>query len=241
MIFLKNDSHESLSRRSADLIEGALLHKPDLLLCAASGDTPTRTYQILSEKFQTAPHTFTSMRVLKLDEWVGLRTDAEGSCERYLQTRLIGPLQITPDRSFGFNADALDPSADCARIAQWLATRGPIDLCLLGIGTNGHIALNEPGGALDPHPHIVQLAESTRRHRMLAEATQLPTHGVTLGMADIMRAGRVLLLISGPTKRAAFQRLLRPEVTTDFPASLLWLHADCTVLYDAAAADVPAS
>ena len=241
MIFQKSDSHESLSRRTADLIEGALLHKPDLLLCAASGDTPTRTYQILSEKCQTAPRTFTSMRVLKLDEWVGVGSDAEGSCERYLRTHLIRPLQITSERYLGFNADALDPSADCARIAQWLEARGPMDLCLLGIGTNGHIALNEPGRALAPHPHIVQLAESTRRHGMLANAGKPPTHGVTLGVADIMRAARVLLLISGPTKRAALQRLRRPEVTTDFPASLLWLHADCTVLYDAAAADVPAS
>ncbi len=232
MNLLQHDNHEALSRNAADLIHEALSLKPDLLLCPATGATPTRTYQLLTARYVVAPRTFDSLRVLKLDEWIGLRMDEEGSCEHYLQTHLIRPLQLTSDRHTGFDAAASDRTAECARLAQWLAVHGPIDLCMLGMGTNGHIALNEPARALDPHIHVATLAESTRRHSMLAAARSAPTHGYTLGMAEIMSASRILLLVSGVTKRAALQRLLTRVVTTEFPASLLWLHPNCTVLFD---------
>jgi galactosamine-6-phosphate isomerase len=233
MNLLRHDNHEALSRDAADFIHEALSLKPDLLLCTATGATPTRTYQLLIERYLVAPRTFDSLRVLKLDEWIGLRMAEEGSCEHYLQTHLIHPLQVTPDRYAGFDAAASDRSAECARITEWLAAHGPIDLCVLGIGTNGHIALNEPAPALDPHIHVATLAETTRRHSMFAAVRSAPTHGYTLGMAEIMSASRILLLISGVTKRAALQRLLSRVVTTEFPASLLWLHPNCTVLFDA--------
>lgn len=122
MELLQHDDHEALSKRAADLIHAALLEKPDLLLCAATGATPTRTYQLLGEKQTAMPRTFEAMRVLKLDEWLGLRSDDDGSCERYLQTHLIAPLHLPPEQYAGFDASVAEPAAECARIADWLST-----------------------------------------------------------------------------------------------------------------------
>jgi len=233
MEFEQHDSYEALSRQAAAVIYDALLRKPDLLLCAATGATPTRAYQLLAEKYNAAPRAFDFLRVLKLDEWMGLQKGDDGSCERYLQRQLLGPLHVAAERYEGFDAAASDPAAECARIQQWLTAHGPIDLCLLGIGTNGHIALNEPARTLQPRAHVATLARTTRHHPMLAAAPIEPTHGFTLGVAEIMAASHILLLISGGTKRAVLRRLREREITPEFPASLLWQHGKCTVLYDA--------
>jgi galactosamine-6-phosphate isomerase len=234
--FIAHENHEVLSRHAADLIAQSMARKADLLLCAATGNSPARTYQLLAGISKDSPRLFKALRVVKLDEWIGLGAEHAGSCERFLRRYLLEPLEIGPERYAGFNGCARDSSLECARVGQWLTEHGPIDLCLLGLGINGHIALNEPGELLVPHAHVATLAETTRRHGMLATTSPAPTHGLTLGMAELMAASQILLLVSGATKRDALQQLKRREMTTRFPASLLWLHPRCTVLFDAAAA-----
>lgn len=231
-----NDHYESMSRRAVDRILAALTAKPDLLLCAAGGGSPARTYQLLAEHHQHKPAAFARLRILKLDEWGGLRMDDPGSCETQLRTTLIAPLGLTGDRCFGFNNEAAEPEAECERIRKRLAVEGPIDLCLLGLGVNGHIAMNEPAASLQPFAHVAQLTEHSLRHPMLANSKTKPTHGLTLGLAEILISHEILLLVSGASKRAPLQRLLQRDLTTEFPASLLWLHANCTVLCDREAA-----
>jgi galactosamine-6-phosphate isomerase len=230
------DSYEAMSRQAAERILAALAGKPDLLLCAAGGSTPTRTYQLLAEYHAREPSTFRSLRVLKLDEWGGIGMDAPGACEAYLQTHLIRPLGLQDGRFFGFNSSPADPEQECERIRRRLAAEGPIDLCVLGLGVNGHIALNEPAPSLQPTAHVARLAEVSLRHPMLASAKTVPTYGLTLGMAEIFTSREILLLVSGVRKRAPLQRLLRREISTAFPASFLWLHPNWTLLCDRDAA-----
>src|SRR5262249_23534578 len=127
------------------------------------------------------PHLFQSLRVVKLDEWGGLAMGEPGTCEQQLQAHLLRPLQIA-GRYLGFKSDTGSPQAECERIREALCAAGGIDLCLLGLGLNGHIAMNEPGEMFQPFAHVAQLAESTLRHPMLADAKVKPTHGLTLGM-----------------------------------------------------------
>ncbi len=224
--------YNDLSKHAAELIQDALRRKPDLLLCAATGDTPTGTYQTLAEKYRESPAAFESCRVLKLDEWGGIEMDDPGSCESYLQEQLIRPLRIEPHRYFGFQNNAIDSHEECERVGRWISGAGPMDLCVLGLGTNGHIALNEPDVFLRPTAHVAELSESTMQHPMLTHARQRPTHGLTLGLAEILASRQILLLVSGASKRAALQRLLTREITTEFPASFLWLHRNWTLLCD---------
>lgn len=204
---------------------------PSMLLCAATGETPTRTYNLLAAQLKHEQSMFDNLRILKLDEWGGLAMDDEGSCEMYLQQHLIQPLSIPEDRYIGFCSDAPDPVLECRRIQNELEKQSPIDLCVLGIGANGHLALNEPADELCPHAHVARLSEQSLKHSMLSHSRQ-PSYGMTLGMADILQSKTILLLISGAHKRDVVQRFLGGAISTRFPASLLWLHNYLTVMCD---------
>jgi galactosamine-6-phosphate isomerase len=227
--------HEQMSRRAAARIGAAVRRKPGLLLGVVTGASPTRTYEHLARMRVIEPWLFRRVRVLKLDEWLGLPPRHSASCEGYLRVNLLGPLGIPRSRYQGFAPRPKDAGADCARIARWLGRHGPIDLCVLGLGRNGHLLMNEPAAAVTPEPHVARLAASTRRHSMLEGLRTLPRRGLTLGMADILQSRTILLLVSGRPKVAPLRRMLSGRVTTRCPASLLWLHPDVTVYCDRAA------
>jgi len=229
-----------MSQEAADFICRELEQRPNLLLCVSAGSTPTRAYQLLAARYAREPGLFDQMRVLQIDEWCGLAPGSPATCHADLRTKILGPLRVTPDRYKGFRTNAPGPEAECGRIARWLAAHGPIDICVLGLGANGHVAMNEPGAAMTPHVHLAELARSSRHHAMLKTLAKKPRYGLTLGMEDILRSRRILLLVNGKRKRPALSRLMKPLITTRFPASFLWLHSDATVLCDReAAAEFP--
>src|SRR6266568_5138869 len=224
--------HEAMSRHAAALVTEEIRRRPDLLLCAAAGSTPTRTYEMLAGQQRTEPHLFDAIRVLNLDEWGGLETSHPATCESYLQKYLIRPLSLSSERYIAFRSNADDPQAECQRIQTVLEKHLPIDYCILGLGANGHLGLNEPAESLKPFAHVANLAESSLRHPMLELVNGRVVYGMTLGMAEIMQSRKVLLLVNGAHKRQQLRRLLEPEISSQFPASFLWLHPDVTLLYD---------
>ncbi len=155
--------------------------------------------------------------------------DHPGTCEIYLQEQLLHPLNIPTDRYFSFQSNAVDPQQECARVQQLLQQEGPIDLCILGLGVNGHLAFNEPGAFLHPHCHIAQLTEDSLGHSMAKDMQGVELYGLTLGMSDILAAREILLLISGPSKVEITQRLLEAKISTQLPASFLCLHSNVKV------------
>jgi galactosamine-6-phosphate isomerase len=229
------DDYESLSRQAADRMLNALGRKQDMLLCAAGGSTPLRTYELLAEHRARAPDAFRLLRVVKLDEWGGLPTEDPATCDTQLRTRLIHPLGLSDDRYLRFESDPADPEAACEQVRARLEREGPIDVCVLGLGTNGHIAMNEPAASLKPNVHVAKLTQETLGHSMLANSRKIPSFGLTLGMSEILASREILLLVSGASKREPLQRFMRREITTLFPASFLWLHPNWTLLCDRAA------
>ena len=225
-------TYAALSRRAAGLIVDELKRRPDLLLCASAGNTPTLTYQLLAAECARRPRLFRRMRVLQLDEWGGLPPDHPGSCAADLQLKLLKPAGIAPSRFHRFRGEASDPEAECGKMSRWLAANGPIDVCLLGLGKNGHVAMNEPASFLIPQAHVARLAVSSRGHSMLAGIKNKPRYGLTLGLADIMGSRKILLLVSGAAKRVILRRTLEAWISTQVPASLLRLHPHLTVLCD---------
>jgi galactosamine-6-phosphate isomerase len=228
--------YETLSRRAAELISDAVRCRPDLLLCAAAGSSPALAYGLLGQAARQDPALFGQVRVMQVDEWGGLAMADPATCETDLKTRLLAPLGITPDRYQGFRSDAGDPESECERVSQWLSRNGPIDLCVLGVGTNGHLAMNEPAEALRPGPHVACLSPSSLQHPMLAASKAVPAYGLTLGMGDLLQSRKILLLASGERKRPVLQRLREPSLNPQFPVSFLWLHPEVTVLCDGEAA-----
>ncbi|HEX2475083.1 MAG TPA: 6-phosphogluconolactonase [Lacipirellulaceae bacterium] len=227
-------NHEAVSRHAADWIVNQLRKEPSALLCLACGTTPMRTYQLLAEQGAREPELFAKCRVIKLDEWGGLPPGDTATCEAQLRSTLIEPLRLH-EQYVSFNGQSEDPKAECARISSWLLHHGPIDTCVLGLGVNGHIGFNEPDTFLEPHAHVAPLSQASLEHAMLRQTTHRPTYGLTLGMADLLQSRHVLLLVTGSTKREPLRRLLTGAITTDFPGSLLQLHQNTVVLYDAAA------
>ena len=214
------------------MITGGINKKHDLLLCAATGGSPALTYSQLAAEYKRNPGLFSQVRILKLDEWVGIPMDHPATCETYLQNHLLRPLNIDSSRYTGFESDPQDPELECGRIREIVRKEGPVDICILGLGMNGHLALNEPSESLHPGCHIAKLSEISRTHTMLDELRKKPSFGLTLGMADILGSRLILILIQGKQKRTIVKEFLSERITCSLPASFLWLHPNAVCLID---------
>ena len=223
--------YEPMSKAAAECITDVLAHKRDAVLCAAAGNSPTGLYRELARAGQKNPDLFAAVRIVKLDDWLGVPPDHPASCEHYLRITVVEPLRISSDRYLGFRPDAADPPAGMhARASGAGPTRSR--RLILGLGANGHIGLNEPASSLEVGCHVALLTAESRRHALLADVDPKPTHGVTLGVGDILRARKIVLLITGRGKERAISELLAGKLTTALPASLLALHDDVDAFID---------
>ena len=226
-----------MSLRATERVVAAAAAKSDSLLCLPTGHSPAGLYQRLVSEAESRPELFRGLRVIKLDEWLGVPASDSVSCEYFLRSRVLGPLAIDAERYTSFDSETSDPLSECARVSRELERRGPIDLCILGLGKNGHLGLNEPSPGLQPRCHVAKLTAQTREHSMFDDRKERPAHGMTLGIGDILRSRKILLLITGEGKAAATARFLEGTVTTEVPATFLWLHHDVGVLLDEATAE----
>jgi galactosamine-6-phosphate isomerase len=228
-------SYSAMSQKAADIVLPLIEAKPNLLFCAASGGSPTGFYAELAKKHQEEPEFFSQLRVVKLDEWGGLKQGSTFTSEYDVQQKFLKPLEIGEDRYLSIDAFTSDPETECKKIQGLLEINGPVDVCILGIGVNGHIALNEPAENLELGVHVAELAPSTLANGMIKTIDQPPTFGMTLGIGNIMDSKKIILFISGSGKKEAFQKLVSGKVSSHFPASLLWLHPNVEVLVDESA------
>lgn len=231
MNLVQCSNYMEMSRLAAAMVLEALSEKPDLLLCAATGSSPEGLYAELAKIAQTNKEAFSRMRVLKLDEWGGIPANHPVTCEYYLRSRLLDPLGITEKRYISFRSDPEYPDQECRRIRSLLDKEGPIDLCILGLGRNGHLGLNEPAQKLESYCHVSALSEESLRHPMIASLDNKPTYGLTLGMEEILSSGQIVMLVSGKGKIAVTRKFMEAIVSNRLPASHLWLHprTDCLV------------
>jgi galactosamine-6-phosphate isomerase len=218
---------------SSNIIVNEINLNPAMLLCTATGGSPSETYtQLVNKKDQfNAKY----LRIIKLDEWGGVPMDNEQTCEQYLQKHLVQPLQIDVNRYFAFNSNPFVPEEEVARMQGVISKQGPVDVCVLGLGMNGHIAFNEPASFLNPHCHIAELSVTSMQHPMAEEMDIKPWYGLTLGMADILQSKKIILLINGTHKKKIASDLMSGKITSSLPASFLWLHPDvyCCITIDA--------
>ena len=232
MIIEYFDNYNNMSAVAADMIHAELLVKTDLLLCAATGSSPLGTYTKLVEKYQTDASAFDSFRMIKLDEWGGIALDHPQSCQTFLNEKLLGPLKMEASRFISFDSRPVDSTAECKNVSAYLESKGPIDLCILGLGLNGHIAFNEPAPFLQANCHASALTATSMQYAMASGMDDKPTFGITLGMAEILQSKKIILLISGAGKQHIIQEFLSAKITTSLPASFLWLHPAVTCLVD---------
>lgn len=221
------ESEETMGQQAAELVLQEVKRKTNALLCTATGSSPKPLYRHLAkhDKF------FANARIIPLDEWIGL-SSTEGSCHSYINEYILQPLKIPIARYLSFNVNVKSLERECKRVQEWLNREGPIDLCILGLGKNGHLGFNEPADELQPHCHIANLTPESQGHHMISGAESKPAQGLTLGIQDILAAKKIILLVSGAHKKDATEQLLSGKITTNCPATWLWKHdnVDCLIL-----------
>jgi glucosamine-6-phosphate deaminase len=226
----------ALAKTLVAQIAATLKNTPDLVFGLPTGRTPIRLYHELG-----ALHAdFSRATTFNLDEFLGIGPDHPGSYRAFMQAHLFSRVNLRPERIHVLNGAAPDPEGECARYEQAIAAAGGIGLQLLGIGTNGHIGFNEPARELAARTHRVTLKESTRRSNAAlfgGDVGKVPKEALSMGMATILQAGRIVLVATGKSKARCVELVVNGPLTTKLPASFLQLHADVELLVDVAAAD----
>jgi glucosamine-6-phosphate deaminase len=167
--------------------------------------------------------------VFLLDEYVGIGPDDPQSFRRFLRERLLEGLPAPPQRIDAPDGLAADPETECERFEGAIRAAGGVDLAVLGLGRNGHVAFNEPGSSLGGPTHVALLAYGTR-------TDERPRMAMTMGMGTILASRACLLVAFGEAKARAAAEMIEGPVTATWPASALQLHPDATVVLDEAAA-----
>jgi galactosamine-6-phosphate isomerase len=224
-------NYEQMSQLAYDSIITELKTPSNQFICIATGNSPIGTYEKLANCYKNEPDLFKEISILKLDEWGGIRLDDSISCETYIRQKILEPLQISDDRFISFKSNSDFPEKECERIQKEIEDNGPIDICILGLGTNGHLGFIEPANSLFPHCHVAKLSSESLQHNMLVSKINKPGYGLTLGMANILQSKKIILLITGTDKEIIIHNFLKGKITTKLPASFLWMHhnVDCYI------------
>lgn len=238
MQFILKKDYEEVSDLAAEIFVAGIQENPEITLGLATGSTPLGLYERLVKSYQSGSISFAHVRTFNLDEYVGLAQDHHGSYSYYMESKFFKHIDINRDKAhipWGLERDC---ETFCDQYDQMIAEAGGIDLLLLGVGENGHIAFNEPAKELLTNTHIVELTPETIdvNSRFFKDVGEMPRRAITMGMGSIMRARQIIVLITGEKKQAVVNRLLNEHtITPEFPISFLRVHPDVTIIYDEAA------
>lgn len=224
--------YQEMSQLCSDSLISDLRENDERLICVATGNSPEGVYKNLVKGYVLEPQIYKGLSLVKLDEWGGIPMTELSSCESFIKKKILHPLSITADRYISFNSNPSNPEQECKRVQEELDKKGPIDICILGLGKNGHLGFNEPAKALNPYCHVAKLSKDSLEHQMTEYMKAKPSYGLTLGMADILQSRKIILLIAGSGKEKAISEFLSKKITPHLPASFLWLHPNVECYID---------
>lgn len=230
---------DGLATVVAGAVEALLARKPDAVLGLATGSSPLAVYDELRRRYRAGTLSVRQARGFALDEYVGLPEDHPQRYRNVLEDELVSHLDFAPGAVQAPDGLAPDLPAACLRYEAEIAAAGGVNLQLLGIGTDGHIAFNEPGSSLASRTRLKTLTEQTRRDNARffgGDVEAVPRHCLTQGLGTIMEARHVVLMATGSAKAEAVHHLVEGPVSALWPASVLQFHPHVTVLLDEAAA-----
>lgn len=237
MNIVKVKDYDEMSSKACSLVIDKLNKLNDPTLGLATGSTPEGLYRNIIEKYDQGEVSFKHVTTFNLDEYIGLKGEDPNSYRFFMNEKLFKHIDISADKTFVPNGVATDLKAECRDYEQLIQDAGGIDLQILGLGTNGHIAFNEPGTKFDSRTTVVDLTQETleANARFFDSIDDMPTQAVSMGIGSIMEAEEIILLVSGEAKAEAVASLLGGDVTEDFPASILQKHDHVTIIADEAA------
>lgn len=230
-------SAAELGERAFYEIKRVLDAKPDAVIGFATGRTPLPLYEKMAEDHKKNGTSYKRVTAINLDEYVGIEAKNKNSFARFMRDNLFSKIDIDPANTNIPNGMAEDLEAECARYAAFVKEH-PADIQILGIGGNGHIAFNEPYTKYDTVTHIATLTSRTRSDNAegFGSPALVPGYALTMGIAEILSAKKILMLASGEGKAEAIYNMLQGRDDTSCPAAALRKHPDVTVVLDEAAA-----
>jgi glucosamine-6-phosphate deaminase len=227
-----------LARLAADAVEGLVRANPEAVLGLATGSSPLAVYDELVRRHKEGL-SFARARAFMLDEYVGLSADHPERYRNVIEKEFASRVDLAPGAVQGPDGLAADLPAACAAYEASIADAGGVALQILGIGTDGHIAFNEPGSSLASRTRIKTLTKQTREDNARffgGSVDDVPRHCLTQGLATIMSARHLVLLAAGRAKAEAVHQLVEGPISAMWPATIMQLHPHATVLADDAAA-----
>lgn len=232
-------SSKEIANIAADMYTDLLAKKPDAVLGLATGSSPLQVYQELVRRFEAGQVSFAKARAFLLDEYVGLPSDHPEGYRNFIEQKIAGLVDFASGAVVGPEGQAEDAQEAADRYQKAIEDEGWVDLQILGIGTDGHIAFNEPGGSLFSTAHTQVLTKQTRQDNARFfddDISQVPTMAITQGLGTISKAKKLVLVAEGKQKAQAVAQMVEGAVSAMWPATVLQFHNDVTILLDEDAA-----
>ena len=233
-------SKDEVAKRAAQMMVEVVKAKADAVLGLATGSTPMGAYQEMANMCKAGEVSFKKVRTFNLDEYWGLDGDHDQSYRYFMRTELFDKIDINPWNTRVLDGKTKWAQLECEAFEKEIVASGGVDLWLLGIGQNGHVAFNEPGSPVDSRTRLVSLTQSTidanSDGRFFSDPKDVPRCALSAGMATIREARKLVLLATGEGKADAIKAAIEGPFTPDCPASLLQDHQDVVFLADEAAA-----
>lgn len=229
------ENYRQMSCEAARIIAGEILRNPNLVLGLPTGNTPKCMYEKLANLCKEGVVDFSQVVTFNLDEYYDLPFDHEKSFHRYMEEKFFSRVNILPQNTYIPNGMTDSVERECKNYDRKISEQGGIDLIVLGIGPNGHIGFNEPGTRWDSATRLVELTEKTIT-REFDRSQNHPRKALTMGIKNIMRARKVLLLASGEKKAEIVDRTINGPISNDVPSTILQLHPDLRMILDEGAA-----
>ena len=204
----------------------------------ATGSTPLGVYRYFIDNYQAQKVSFRQVKAFNLDEYVGLTPSHPRSFASAMKNELFSHIDILLENINALDGSKEDMIQECQKYES-LIDANPIDIQILGIGMDGHIAYNEPGSPLDGACHVVDLHQESIESSLdygFDHIEDVPTQGVTQGIGTIMKAKQLIMMAKGEKKADLVKRMIYGEVTPDFPSSIIQRHPNVIVCLDRSAA-----
>ena len=237
LIITKNN--EEIGKEAAQIVKDRLLDKPDLVLGLATGSTPLTLYRELIRMHKKEGLSFAKVRTFNLDEYLGLAPDHEQSYHYFMFQNLFNGLDIPRENVHIPDGLTKDPERFCVEYEDQIEKAGGIDLQVVGIGGDGHIAFNEPGSSLASRTRVKTLDERTIQDnsRFFSKIEEVPRFALTMGVGTIMEAKEIIFLANGKGKAEIVAQAIEGPVTSLVTASILQIHPKVIAILDEDAAN----
>lgn len=232
-ILIKKNKNET-AKEAAKIVSVLIKRKPNLVLSLSAGGTMIPFYKELIKLNKNKKVSFKKVRTFNLDEYYPINPKNKNSFRYYMNKNFFNKVDLDEKNINFFDSTKRDYKKECSNYERKIKSVGGIDLQILGIGRNSHIAFNEPGSSFNSKTRKIKLTESTVKanSRFFKSEKEVPKHALTMGISTILKAKRIILIATGKEKRECIRRTLKGKISKQVPASILRKHKNTTFILD---------